>query len=320
MFTIQELKSFRDTVGHILQKIGEELEDLVVVTADVGIPTRAYLFGTKFPDRYFNVGISEQHMISFSAGLASAGARTVVIAFSMFLMRAWEQIRNNIDRMNLDVKIIGTHSGYSDHADGSSHQCLEDIALMRVLPNTKIVVPADIYDVERSLSYLIKNVRGPLYYRVGRDFSPPITAEHDYTFELGKGYILRDGYDVAIIGTGPILYEALKAAEELKNKGIEAMIVNMMSIKPIDIDLIEFVARKTGHIVTVEEHMIAGGLGSAVAEIIVQRYPVPMRFIGAISYGRSGRSVKELWDYFNLNSKTIIEKCLEVIEHGSNRA
>ncbi|MEM0489928.1 MAG: transketolase family protein [Ignisphaera sp.] len=313
---MQELKSFRNTVGYVLEMLGEELEDLVVVTADVGKPTRAYLFGKKFPDRYFNVGISEQHMLSFAAGLASAGAKPVVIAFSMFLMRAWEQIRNSVDRMNLNVKIIGTHAGYSDHADGSSHQALEDVALMRVLPNMKIVVPADTYDVERSLPYVIKNVYGPLYYRIGRDYSPPISADHDYVFELGKGYVLREGHDVTIIGAGPILYEALIAAEELKREGIDVAVINMISVKPLDIELVERYARRTGRIVVVEEHIVYGGLGGAVAEVLIQRYPVPMRIVGALGYGRSGRSVKELWDYFHLNSKTIVEKCREVLNHG----
>lgn len=309
--------SLRDTVGYILKELGNEIKDLVVVTADVGKPTRASMFGEIFPDRYFNVGISEQHMMSFAAGLAASGAKPIVIAFSMFLMRAWEQIRNSIDRMNLDVKIIGTHAGYSDHADGSSHQALEDIALMRVLPNMKVVVPADVADIERSLPYIVKYIEGPLYYRIGRDFSPPITADHDYRFELGKGYILRDGSDVAIIGAGPILYEALIAAEELRSLGIDACVVNMISIKPIDIELLEKVAQKTGRIVTIEEHMVYGGIGSTIAETLTQRYPVFMRLIGATQYGRSGKSVKELWNHFNINSKTIIEKCCELVKYGN---
>lgn len=309
------IQSFRDVVGHILRDLGNEIEDLVVVTADVGKPTRAYIFGEVFPERYFNVGISEQHMISFAAGLAAAGAKPVVIAFSMFLMRAWEQIRNSIDRMNLNVKIIGTHAGYSNHADGSSHQALEDIALMRILPNMKVIVPADVADVERSLPHILRHVNGPLYYRIGRDFAPPITANHDYKFELGKGYVLRDGHDIAIVGAGPILHEALIAAEELKLEGIDVAVVNLFSIKPIDVELLERIAHKTGRIITVEEHMIYGGIGSIVAEVLAQRYPVPMRFVGAVTYGRSGRSVKDLWDHFKINSKNIAEKCRELIKY-----
>lgn len=315
----KEIASFRDAVGSILERLGEELGDVVVVTADVGKSTRAHMFAKKFPDRYFNVGIAEQHMISFAAGLAATGAKPIVIAFSMFLMRAWEQIRNSVDRMNLSVKIIGTHAGFSNHADGSSHQCLEDIALMRVLPNMKIVAPADVHDVERSLPYIVKNTVGPVYYRIERDFSPIITADQDYKFELGRGYVLRDGSDVTVIGVGSVLYEALMAAEELKRRGIDVAVVNMISVKPIDVELIESYARKTGSIVTVEEHMVYGGLGSAVAEVVSQRYPVPMRFIGAYTYGRSGRSVKELRDYFNINTKAIVKACLEVLNHGYKR-
>lgn len=311
----KELLSPRDALGYTLEKLGEEVEDMVVITADVGKPTRAYMFARKFPNRYFNVGIAEQHMISFAAGLASAGAIPIVVAFSMFLMRAWEQIRNSVDRMNLNVKIIGTHAGYSDYADGSSHQCLEDIALMRVLPNMKVIVPADAYDIERSLPYVVKHVRGPVYYRVERDYTSTVTADQDYEFELGRGYVLRDGRDVAIIGVGSVLYEALVAAEELKSRGIDVAVINMINVKPIDADLIESYARKTGRIVTVEEHMVYGGLGSAVAEVLAQRYPVPMRFVGATNYGRSGRSVKELRDYFKINSKTIAEICCEVLKN-----
>ncbi|MEM1560135.1 MAG: transketolase family protein [Ignisphaera sp.] len=311
----KEIASFRDALGYTLEKLGEEVEDMVVITADVGKPTRANLFAKKFPDRYFNVGIAEQHMISFAAGLASAGAKPVVVGFSMFLMRAWEQIRNSVDRMNLDVKIVGTHAGFSDYADGSSHQCLEDIALMRVLPNMKVIVPADAFDIERSLPYIVKHVHGPVYYRVGRDSSPIITANQDYEFELGRGYVLKDGRDVTIIGVGPVLYEAFVAAEELKNKRIDVAVINMVNVKPIDGELIERYARRTGHIVTVEEHMIYGGLGSAVAEFLSQRYPVPMRFVGAKTYGRSGRSVNELWDYFSINSKAIAKACCEVLEY-----
>ncbi|MEM4976865.1 MAG: transketolase family protein [Desulfurococcaceae archaeon] len=299
----------------MLRELGNEVEDLVVVTADMGKPTRVHIFWKEFPSRYFNVGISEQHMISFAAGLASVGARPVVVAFSIFLMRAWEQIRNSVDRMNLNVKIIGTHAGFSDHADGASHQALEDIALMRVLPNMKIVIPADVADIERSLSYILKHVDGPLYYRIGRDFAPPITVDHEYKFELGKGYILREGSDVAIIGAGTILYEALVAAEQLEREGIYAAVVNLLTVKPIDSELLENIARKTGRVVTVEEHMVYGGIGSAVAEVLAQKYPTPIRFIGTTQYGRSGRSVKELWDFFNIDTKAIVGKCRELVKN-----
>jgi len=310
----------RDAVGKILVELGEDIENLIVITADVGKSTRVYGFNQRFPERYFNVGIAEQHMIDFAAGMALAGALPIVTGFAMFISRAWEQIRNTIARMNLNVKIIATHAGYSDHADGSSHQALEDIAIMRVIPNMNVVVPADVADVERSLRKVIVDVKGPVYYRVGRDYAPPITEDLDYEFRLGKAYILREGYDVAIVGAGTVLYDALIAADNLKKIGISATVVNLLTIKPIDVETIEGIARRTGRIVTIEDHVIYGGVGSAVAEVVVEKYPVPMRFIGAKTFGRSAKSVRELLDYFGVNSKAIVDACLEVIRYGDRRA
>ncbi len=308
--------TMRDAVGRILEEIGKEDKDVIVITADVGKSTRVYRYGELFPDRYFNVGIAEQHLIGFASGLAAVGAKPVVVAFAIFLMRAWEQIRNSVSRMNLNVKIIGTHAGFSDHADGSSHQAFEDIALMRVLPNMSIIVPADVLDIERSLRSVVIDVKGPIYYRIGRDYSPIITDGHDYKFSLGKAYVLRDGHDVTIIGAGVVLYEALMAAKELEKMGISAMVINLLSIKPIDVETIEMCARRTGRIVVVEEHMVYGGIGSAIAEVLVERYPVPMRFIGMKTFGRSARCVRELLDFYDINSKAIVSKVLEVIKHG----
>ncbi|MEM2220996.1 MAG: transketolase C-terminal domain-containing protein [Ignisphaera sp.] len=314
---VEQSIGMRDVVGEILASLGEEVRDLVVITADVGRSTRVYRFGQKFPDRYYNVGIAEQHMIDFAAGLASAGAQPIVAAFAMFVLRAWEQIRNTVARMNLNVKIIATHAGYSDHADGSSHQALEDIAVMRAIPNMNIVVPADIADIKRSLRSIVADVRGPVYYRIGRDYAPPVTDGHDYEFALGKAYTLRDGYDVTIVGAGPILYEALTAAETLGKMGISTSVINLLTVKPIDVESIERAARATGCIVTVEEHVVYGGIGSAVAEVVAERYPVPMRFIGARTFGRSAKSVRELLEYFNIDSRSIVKACLEVIKHDN---
>jgi len=312
------IESMRDAVGMVLSELGSELDDLVVVTADVGRATRAYMFGKKYPSRYFNVGIAEQHLISFAAGLAAVGARPVVCAFSMFLMRAWEQIRNTVGRMNLNVKMVGTHAGFSDHADGSSHQSLEDIALMRTIHNISVVVPADVKDVLRSLPVIVKDVKGPVYYRVGRDYTPSITDNYDYVYELGKAYILEEGYDIAIMSAGPVLLESLVAAKELKRLGISAAVVNLINIKPIDEVLIESMARKCGRIITVEEHAIYGGIGSAVAEVVTQKYPVPMKFIGVVGYGKSAKNVKELWNYYGLNSEAIMKASLELLKLDVN--
>jgi transketolase len=308
-------KSFREEFGKLLIEIGEKSDRVVVVTADVGLSTRASMFGEKFRNRYFNVGIAEQHLIGFAAGLAIAGAIPIATAFAVFILRGWEQIRNSVARMNLNVKIVATHAGYSDHADGASHQALEDIALMRVLPNMAVVVPADTADLRRCFEKLVLEYRGPTYIRLGRDYAPPVTEDVDYEYEVGKAYILKDGHDVAIIGAGVVLHEALVAAKELDKRGISACVVNLLNIKPIDVDTIVAVAKKTGRVVVVEEHMVYGGVGSAVAEILVQRYPVPMRLLGATSFGRSAKSQQELLSYYGLDSKSIIKTVLEVMNH-----
>lgn len=305
--------SIREAFGRTLVKLGEADKDIIVITADVGDSSRASYFKEKIPERYFNVGISEQDMVNFGAGLSAVGKKPVVVGFAMFLMRAWEQMRNSIGRMNLNVKVCVTHSGYSDSGDGSSHQALEDIALMRTIPNFKVVVPADAAEVERSLPEVI-NDRGPLYYRMGRDYSPPITSTLDYKFEIGKAYVLKDGDDLAIIGAGVVLWDALKAAEELEKMGISTAVVNLPTIKPIDHSTIEYFARKTGRIVTIEEHSVIGGVGSAVAEVVVKTYPVPMRFVGATTYGRSARSQRELLDYYGITSRNVINSALELIK------
>jgi len=308
-------KSFREEFGKLLIEIGEKSDRVVVVTADVGLSTRASMFGEKFRNRYFNVGIAEQHLIGFAAGLAIAGAIPVATAFAEFILRGWEQIRNSVARMNLDVKIVATHAGYSDYADGASHQALEDIALMRVLPNMAVVVPADTADLRRCFEKLVLEYRGPTYIRLGRDYAPPVTEDVDYEYEVGKAYILKDGHDVAIIGAGVVLHEALVAAKELDKRGVSAYVVNLLNIKPIDVDTIVAVAKKTERVVVVEEHMVYGGVGSAVAEVLVQRYPVPMRLLGATSFGRSAKSQQELLSYYGLDSKSITKTVLEVMNH-----
>jgi transketolase len=306
-------KSFREELAKQLISVGEKSDKVVVITADVGLSTRAYVFGERFRDRYFNVGIAEQHMIGFAAGLALAGAIPIVTGFAEFILRGWEQIRNSVARMNLNVKIVATHAGYSDYADGASHQALEDIALMRVLPNMTVVVPADVADLKRCFEKLVLKHIGPTYIRLGRDYAPPVTEDVDYEYEIGKAYVIRDGHDIAIMGAGIVLHEALIAAKELEKHGVSAYVVNLLNIKPIDSDTIVAVAKKTGRVIVVEEHMVYGGVGSAVAEVLVQRYPVPMRLLGATTFGRSAKSQQELLSYFGLDSKAIVKTTLEMI-------
>ncbi|MEM1873401.1 MAG: transketolase C-terminal domain-containing protein [Acidilobaceae archaeon] len=313
----ERLYSMREALGRALADLGEIDGDVVVVTADVGEATRAVRFFERYPERYFNVGISEQHAVSFAAGLAALGMKPVVVAFAMFLMRAWEQIRNTVVRMNLGVKLVGTHAGFSDSTDGSSHQALEDIALMRVLPGMTVVVPADACQVSRSLPKVVESVKGPAYYRVGRDYSPPITCDYSEDFVVGRAEILRDGEDVVVVGAGTVLWNALKAAEELKRvKGLSVAVVNMHTVKPLDEELLLKLARKTGAVVTVEEHSVHGGLGSAIAETLAERYPAPVEIVGTRSLGRSARSPEDLLEHYGLGVRSLVQAIERVVERA----
>ncbi|MGC8570322.1 MAG: transketolase C-terminal domain-containing protein [Caldivirga sp.] len=303
--------SMRDAVGKALLEAGERYNDLYVVTADVGGSTRAIWFKEKFPNRYIDVGIAEQHMIGVASGLALTGLRPVAIGFAMFIMRAWEQVRNTVSRMNLNVKIIGTHSGLSDYADGASHQTFEDISLMRTLPNMTIVVPADPNEANKAVLALLEH-QGPAYIRIGRDYGPRVTNGDE--FKVGKASVLRDGDDVAIIGAGPVLWDALMAAEELGKMGISTMVINLSTIKPIDADTVIKAAKRTGAVLTIEEHSTFGGVGSAVAEVLAQNYPVPIRMIGVNGFGRSGRSTRQLMEYIGLTHRKIVNETLTLLK------
>ncbi len=313
---LEEVASLRirDAVGRALVELGEIDKDMVVVTADVARSTRTAWFGERYPERFVNVGIGEQDLVDFAAGLALAGKRPWAAAFAMFMMRAWEQIRNTIDRMRLDVKLLATHSGFSDHGDGASHQSLEDIALMRVLHNMVVVVPADALEAYKAVYKLHLEYRGPAYLRIGRDYSPRIT-DVDTPFEIGKANVLEDGEDLAIIGCGPILYNAIQAAKILKSrKKISIAVIDMHTVKPIDRETIVKYASRTGLVVTVEEHFTRGGLGGAVAEVLAEEKPTPMLMIGARGYGHSARSVEDLYKRHCLDPACIarlIERFLE---------
>ena len=302
--------SMREALGTTLARLGEDNDRLVVVTADVGESTRARYFGERFPNRYFNVGISEQDLIGVAVGLALGGYVPVAMAYAMFMMRGWEQIRNSLGRMNLNVKLIATHAGLSDFADGPSHQALEDVALMRTLSNMVVVAPADAWDVERVIPKVIE-YNGPVYVRIGRDYSPPVTMDLDYEFRIGEVYELVDGDDVVVMGYGPVLHNAVRAALELRKVGIKMGVYNVPTIKPLNKDAVVRIARRVGNIVVVEEHSPRGGLGSAIAELVSGFARV--RILGVDGYGHWGRSEEELLRFYGLDEESIMDAALKLV-------
>ncbi len=310
--------SMRDSVGRALLRLGEEDPDVVVVTADVGRSTRAYWFARRFPGRYVNVGVAEQDMAGFAAGLALAGKKPYAVSFAVFMMRAWEQIRNTIDRMRLNVKLVATHSGFSDYGDGSSHQSLEDIALMRVLHNMVVVVPADPPQAYKALLRLHEEVKGPAYVRVARDYSPVIT-DPEAEYRLGRLEVLRDGSDVAVVSAGPVLAQALEAAEMLEKQGVSVAVANLHTVKPVDTSGLVRLAEKTSLVVVVEEHLPHGGIYSTVAEVLAQHYPAPIHPIAAQGYGHSARSIMDLYARHGLTAEQIAYK-IKTILHMYKKA
>lgn len=286
----------RESYGNALAELGEKY-DIVVLDADLSKSTKTEVFKKKFPDRFINMGIAEQNMMSTAAGLASCGKIVFASSFAMFAAgRAFEQIRNSIAYPNLNVKIGATHAGISVGEDGATHQCLEDIGIMRTIPNMVIINPAD--DVEaRAAVKAATDHNGPVYLRFGR-LGVPVIYGDDYKFELGKGVTLKDGSDVTIFATGLMVEASLSAAEALSEQGISARVVNIHTIKPIDREIIVNAARETGAVVTCEEHNIIGGLGSAVAEVLCEEYPVPMVRVGVKDcFGKSGVPAQLLKDY-----------------------
>jgi transketolase len=309
----EKLLGTRNAYGDTLARLGETHKDIVVLDADLSGSTKSGVFGKKYPSRFFNMGISEQDMIGTAAGLAAAGKRPFVSTFAIFATgKPWEQIRQTVALTNLNVKIVASHGGITVGEDGASHQCTEDIALMRVLPNMTIIVPADGIETASAVETLV-HYRGPCYMRLSR-MRFPVIFEEPYSFTLGKGKILQDGKDVTIIAAGLMVSQSLKALKLLKQENISARLVNMSTIKPIDREIISESAKATGAIVTAEEHSIIGGLGSAVAEVLVEEHPVPMRRIGVRDrFGVSGRP-NDLLKLFNLTPGDIVQTVREVIE------
>ena len=300
-------KATREGYGAALVKLGEKY-DFVVLDADLAAATKTGTFKKKFPERFFNCGIAEGNMMSVAAGIAAAGKTVFASSFAMFAAgRAFEQIRNSIGYPHLNVKIGATHAGITVGEDGATHQCLEDIALMRSIPGMVIVNPADAVEARAAVKAALE-YNGPMYLRFGRLAVPVFNDADTYTFELGKGICLKDGKDVTIIASGVTVDMSLKAAEMLADKGICARVINIHTIKPIDRDIILKAAAETGAIVTAEEHNIIGGLGSAVAEVVCEGNPVPVVRVGINDqYGHSGK-VPPLLQMYGLTPENIAEK------------
>jgi len=301
----------RDAYGQALAELGQEIEDIVVLDADLSKSTKTAVFAAKFPDRFFNMGISEQDMIGTAAGLAACGKIPFASTFAIFATgRAFEQIRNSICYPQLNVKIAASHAGITVGEDGATHQSIEDIALMRALPHMTVINPADAVEAKQAVKAAARH-RGPVYIRLGRQAVETIFDE-SYKFELGKGVILKEGMDIAIIATGIMVHEALKAAEKLASQGINAMVINIHTIKPIDKDTI-LQAADCGAIVTAEEHSVIGGLGSAVAEVLAQDKPTKMKILGIPDeFGQSGKP-NELLEHYHLTAADISTAAIQLI-------
>ena len=302
----------RDAYGKALVELGQKNDKVIVFDADLAAATKTGMFKKEFPERFIDCGIAEGNMMGVAAGMATAGYTVFASSFAMFAAgRAFEQVRNTIGYPHINVKIGATHAGISVGEDGASHQCCEDIALMRTIPGMTIINPAD--DIEARLAVMAAaETDGPVYMRFGRLAVPRIFDEN-YKFEIGKGVYLKEGKDVTIIATGLMVERALQAAEQLKAEGIDAAVINMATIKPIDRDIIIDAAKKTGAIVTAEEHSVIGGLGEAVAGVVAETTPVPVLRVGVEdTFGKSGPAL-ELLEIFGLNAENICKKAKQAI-------
>ena len=306
-------RATRESYGLALAEFGEKY-DIVVLDADLSKSTKTETFQKKFPDRFFNTGIAEANMMSTAAGLATCGKIVFASSFAMFAAgRAFEQIRNSICYPNLNVKIGASHAGISIGEDGATHQCLEDIGIMRTIPNMVIINPADHAEAILAVEAAIKH-DGPVYLRFGRLAVPEVFDRDTYKFEIGKGVEIKEGTDATIIATGLMVAEAIEAAKILEDEGISVRVINMATIKPIDAEIIVKAAKETGAIVTAEEHNIIGGLGSAVSEVLCENCPVPLKRVGTEDvFGQSGKPA-ELFELYGLTKENIVKQVKEVIK------
>ena len=305
-------KATREGYGDALVELGKEHEDLLVMDADLAGATRTGTFKKAFPERFFNAGIAEANMVGVAAGLASCGKTVFASSFAMFATgRAYEQIRNSVAYPQLNVKIAASHGGISVGEDGATHQCVEDLALMRSIPNMVVLNPADYYEAKQATKAAYE-WDGPVFLRFGR-LAVPVIFEENTPFEIGKGVVLREGTDVTVIATGLMVNEALKAYDMLKTEGISARIINMATIKPIDKEIIIKAAEETGAIVTAEEHSIMNALGSAVCEVVAENKPCPVVRLGVEDvFGTSGPAL-ELLEVYGLTAEQIVVKAKEAI-------
>ena len=291
-------KATRESFGEALTMLAETNPDIVVLDADLAEATKTCIFEKKYPERFIDCGIAEGNMIGIAAGLAACGKIPFAASFAMFSAgRAYEQVRNSVGYPHLNVKIAGSHAGISTGEDGATHQCCEDIALMRTIPGMVVVNPADHYEMLAAVKAAAQH-NGPVYLRLGRLAVESVHNNDDYRFELGKGITLRDGKDITIAATGLMVGEAVKAAKSLEAQGIDARVLDIHTIKPIDEDLLVKAAQETSHIVTVEEHNVIGGLGEAVCACLSQRCPTPVTRIGVQDvYGHSGPALDLLQEF-----------------------
>lgn len=300
-------KATRESFGEAVTELAAEYPDVVVLDADLAAATKTGIFKKKYPERFFDCGIAECNMIGVAAGLATCGKIPFAASFAMFSAgRAFEQVRNSVGYPKLNVKVVGSHAGISVGEDGATHQCCEDIALMRTIPGMVILNPSDHYEMKAAVRAAIEH-KGPCYIRLGRLAVESINNGDDYRFELGKGITLCEGTDVTIVATGLMVAEAVKAAKALEVEGIRAEVINIHTIKPLDEELILASAKKTGRVVTVEEHNIIGGLGEAVSAVLSEKCPTPVTRIGVNDvFGHSGPAV-DLLKEFGLSAEHIAE-------------
>ncbi len=306
------MQETRGTYGEWLKEKGSN-NNIVVVDADLSASTRTNKFAQAYPERFFDVGAAEQNLIAFSAGLALGGKKVFTSSFAYFETgRAWDQVRNLIAHDMLDVQLVASHGGLSCASDGASHQALEDLAITRVIPNLKVLVPCDAEETKNTLD-AVMNIKGPSYIRLRREKEPVLAKSYEY--QLDKIETMREGSDVTIAAIGSQVYYAMKAAEALKTKGIEAEVLNVHTLKPLDSEALVKSAKKTGRVVTTEQHQISGGLGGAVAEVLGENYPTPMKLMGVMNtFSVTAREQHELLVHHGLTADHIAEASQQLIE------